>query len=67
MTNAELLNEAIENSGVSKSYIARKMGVSRTRLYHILAGSDCRASEIMVICDALHLNDKQKDAIFFAR
>lgn len=67
MTNAALLESIINESGISKTHIASKMGVSRTRLYAILAGDDCRASEITSLCDVLHLTARQKEKIFFAQ
>lgn len=67
MTNATLLENIIKESGISKTHIADKMGVSRTRLYAILSGDDCRASEIMALCEVLHLTARQKEDIFFAQ
>jgi predicted transcriptional regulator len=65
MTNVTLLNSIVEESGISKTHIANKMGISRTRLYAIMSGEDCRASEIAALCDILHLTARQKDEIFF--
>ena len=66
MTNGALLKEAIKNAGVSIVFMADKMKCSRNRLYSIIAGADCTASEITEITGLLHLTTSQRDNIFFA-
>ncbi len=66
MTNTELLNKAIENSGISITFISKQMECSRNRVYSILAGNECTASEIAKLTEILHLTNKQRDNIFFA-
>ena len=67
MTNTTLLKEAINESGVTKRWLADKIGCSRPRLYRILEGNDVTASEIQAICDALKLTSSKRDKIFFAQ
>jgi len=67
MTDTVLLNELVDNSGVSKIWLARKIGCSRQRLYKILEGSEVKASEIQSISDALKFTPATRDKIFFAK
>ena len=66
MTNVELLQKAIDDSGVSITFIAEKMGKSRNRIYTIIGGADCTASEIVTLSEILHLTREQRDNIFFS-
>ena len=66
MINGELLRTEIKNSGVSIIFICKLIGISRQCFYRKLKGSsDFKASEITMIGKALHLNNKQRDQIFF--
>lgn len=67
MTDAKLLLEIINESGMTKVSIAKKVGISRERLYTILEGSECRASEIEGLSKALRLTNATRDKIFFAK
>lgn len=67
MTNTELLNKAIDDSGMTKTFIAAKMGCSRMRLYSILKGAELTVSEMMALSDLLKLNNKQKTDIFLVK
>lgn len=64
MTNVLLLNEAIDESGLTKTFIAKRMGCSRPRLYKILEGAECTVTEMVTLSDILHLNNKQRRDIF---
>lgn len=66
MTNARELKIAIMDSGVTIKFIADKMGCSRNRVYSIIKGADCTASEIVKLCDILHLSKDSRDKIFLA-
>ena len=59
MTDGKLLKQTIEESGISITFIAEKMECSRNRIYAIIAGSDCTASEITKMSETLHLCRKQ--------
>lgn len=60
------LHEAIDNSGVSITVIAEKMGISRATLYNKISGStEFSVSEIANFCKALRLTTSERDDIFF--
>ena len=67
MTNTELLNQAIDASGMTKTFIAEKMGCSRMRLYSILKGSEVTVTEMLALSDLLRLNNRQKSDIFLTK
>ena len=64
MTNVTLLEEVIKESGMTKTFIADKMGCSRPRLYKILEGAECTVSEMVKLSNILRLSNKQKADIF---
>ena len=66
MTNTKLLKEVIEESGVTITWLAHKIGCSRPRICKILDGGDATASEIQSISKALKLSDSTRNKIFFA-
>lgn len=68
MTNTELLEEKIRESGLKKSFIAEKIGVSRATLCALLsAKSEFKASQIRTLCELLDIeDDATMKAIFFA-
>lgn len=64
MTDGKALKKAIQDSGKSITFIAKKMGCSRNRVYAIINGADCTASEIAMLTDILQLTNEQRDEIF---
>ena len=64
--DTELLNQAIEKSGLKTTFITEKLGISK-QAYHKkrLGKSAFRQSEVYVMCDLLKLDDEQKKQIFF--
>jgi predicted transcriptional regulator len=64
MTDIKMLSEVISESGMTKSFIAQKMGCSRPRLYTILNGGECTVSEMLSLSNILRLTNKQKNDIF---
>lgn len=66
MTNAKMLKEKIVASGVTITFLAESLGCSRNRVYSILEGSDCTASEIVGLSEALHMTKEERDAIFLS-
>ncbi len=64
MTDGAKLQEAIDNSGITMTFIATKMGCSRNRIYAILNNAECNASEIVQLASILHLTKTQRDRIF---
>ena len=67
MTNTDLLKDVINESGVTITWLANKMGCSRPRVYKILEGADVTASEIQSMSKALKLTDSIRNKIFFAK
>lgn len=69
MTNTELLEKKIEESGKKNSYLARKCGLSRAGFYNCKTNkADFKTSHIEVLCVELNITSlREKDAIFFAK
>lgn len=68
MTNTEMLREAIKGSGLKISEILKQTNI---RTYATLRAkienrSEFTASEILKLCDVLHLDNDKREAIFFA-
>ena len=68
MTNTDLLEEKIAQSGLKKSYIAKSMGLSPYGLtLKIQNANEFKASEIEKMCILLGIDDlEERCAIFFA-
>ncbi len=66
MTRGEDLRKLIDDSGVSIVFLADKLGCSRNRIYAIIAGSECNASEIAGLSKWLHMTNEQRDYIFLS-
>ena len=66
MTNSKMLKEKIITSGVTITFLAECLGCSRNRVYSILDESDCTASEIVRLSEALHMTKEERDAIFLS-
>lgn len=64
MTKGTELKKEIENSGVSIVFLANRMGCSRNRIYAIIGGADCTATEIAMLSELLHLTRDKRDYIF---
>lgn len=68
MTNTNLLEQVIANSGYKKQFLASEIGLSyQGFLNKIQNKQDFRAKEIMILCELLHISNEQKEAIFFAK
>ena len=67
MVNLELLRTTIDKSGISLTFIAEKMNISRESLYNKLSGStEFKVSEITGLAGILRLSNKKRDNIFFS-
>jgi hypothetical protein len=68
VTNTELLNQLIEESGLKKKYIAEQLGITGYGLQRKIENqSEFKSSEISILCNVLNITSlKQKEAIFFA-
>lgn len=68
MTDFKMLRKIIDESGMTMKAIAEKAGMQRPTLHNRFAGiGEFTGSEIMGLTAALHLTNKQRDAIFFAK
>ena len=67
MTDTVALKQVIEDSGMPKTHIAMRAGITRDRLYNILGGLDAKATEIESLSRVLKLTKARRDAIFFAK
>lgn len=68
MTDKELLDKMIQESGKKKSYLARKVKLSTAGFYNCCNNkAEWKASQIDILCDELHITDLNlRQAIFFA-
>ncbi len=66
MTDAKLLREKITAAGVTITFLADRLGCCRNRIYSILDGAECSASEIVGLSEALHLTKGERDAVFLS-
>lgn len=69
MTNTELLEKKIQESGKKKGFLAKKCGLSLAGFYNCCNNkAEFKASHIDVLCDELSITDlNEKQAIFFAK
>ncbi len=68
MVNYKLLNEKIQDSGMTMVAIAKKSGILRETLYNKLKGiGEFKASEITEISNVLNITTEERDRIFFAK
>lgn len=69
MTNTEMLNKVINESGLKLSAIMEQMNINayETLRAKIENRREFKASEIEKLCEILNLNRDQREAIFFAR
>lgn len=66
MVDTELLEKAIQQSGLKKGYIAEQLGMTRATLRaKTYNETEFTASEIRDLCLLLSLNRESRDAIFF--
>lgn len=68
MTNSEMLESIIRESGIKRSAILKATGIKAysTLRDKIWNRTEFTASEILRLCEILHLSNDQREAIFFA-
>ena len=63
----EMLNAKLEASGLNRSEIAERLGLTRQGLYNKLNGTnEFKSSEIKLLSEILMLSPQERDYIFFA-
>lgn len=68
MTDKEALNNVIKENGVSKVFVARKLGIGVSALRRKIEGEcEFKQSEIAKFQELFRLTDKQTASIFFAK
>lgn len=61
------LNKKVKESGITKAFIATKLGITRANLYDKLSGKRTfDAAEIGVLKDVLRMDDNAFLSVFFA-
>lgn len=67
MTNTELLELKIKESGKKKSYLAQKVGLTRAGFRNCCINkSEFRTGQVQILCEELGITSlKEKQAIFF--
>lgn len=67
MTNSSMLKEKISSSGISITFLADKCKISRDYFYKKLNNEvEFKQSEIVALQEALHLDQVERNEIFFA-
>ena len=67
MINTDILNEVIDQSGLKRTAIARKMGLSDKGLKLKIDGvNEFKGSEIQKLRMILNLTDQERERIFFS-
>ena len=68
MTNTELLEDKITKSGLKKTYLADKVGLSLAGFRNCCINkAEFKASQIQILCDELKITSlMEKQSIFFA-
>lgn len=68
MTNTQLLEKKIKQSGLKPGFIYEKLGLSRQGFYNKKNNvTKFRLTEVYVLCDLLDIKDEEeKLAIFYA-
>lgn len=68
MTNTELLEKKIADSGKKKTFLANKIGLSLVGFRNCCINkAEFKASQIQILCEELNITSlKERHAIFFA-
>lgn len=68
MPNMELLEKAIQESGLKKSHIAEALGMSRPTFNSYMEdGQKFRVSHMDTLCELLQIDPAQRESIFFGQ
>ncbi|RGD73850.1 helix-turn-helix domain-containing protein [Anaerofustis stercorihominis] len=66
MTNSNELLKIIKNSGLKKGYIAEKMGICLSTFSRKVNNKvEFNTKQISSLCEILHINDDERNKIFF--
>lgn len=68
MANLALLKEKIDDSGITYTALAKKLGIDRVTLYNRFNGiGNFTFDDAEVFVKVLNLSKKERDDIFFAK
>ena len=68
MTNTKKLEAKIKESGLKKSYLAEKLGVSKQTFRNLCVNkSEFTAAQIQILCQEMNIGLAEMKAIFFAQ
>ena len=69
MTNTELLEKKILESGKKKTYLAKKCGLSRAGFHNCASNkAEFKTSQVDILCAELGVTSlREKESIFFAK
>lgn len=68
MTNCELLRQKVEACGITITYLAGKIGITREALYKKMRNeTEFKASEISCVAKVLNLSQVDINEIFFVQ
>lgn len=67
MTDLKMLQDKIDDSGMTMTAIARKSNILKATLYNRLKGvGEFKASEIVALTSTLHLTEDERNTIFLS-
>lgn len=65
MTNTELLNKRIDESGLKRKSIAKRLGLTAFGLLKKINGeNEFKVSEVVNLCNILAISDEDREQIF---
>lgn len=68
MTDSVMFRKKIKERGITFTYLAKKIGITREALYKKVANeTEFKASEISCASDVLQLTQTEVNQIFFAK
>lgn len=69
VTNTELLEKKIQESGKKKSYLAKRCGLSRAGFHNCMTNkAEFKTSHVDILCEELGITSlREKNQIFFAK
>lgn len=67
MTDTDMLQSKINQSGLKRSHLASRLGLSSYGLQRKIQGkSEFKTGEVQILCKELSINSDEMRAIFFA-
>ena len=68
MTNSEMFRKKVDSCGITITYLAKMLGITREALYNKIRNeTEFKASEISCVAKVLNLTQREINEIFFAK